>query len=118
MKLLLPAMIAVGEQLDLLNDSVRKSNAAATRAALARAHRVMCEYAQAEFVRREPAPLARCIVNAAAGRAIGQGASQSLVSDDSGASGAGKKRRKGRKATKRGKKRASGRPARRARKDA
>ena len=107
----LPAMIAVAEQLDVLNRAVPRSEAAAVRVALARASDIMVAYAAARILRGEPSSLARCIINAAAGRAMGQPDARSRATSEPSASGAAKKGRKGRKVTGTGKKAECVRPA-------
>ena len=108
---ILPAMIAVADQLDALNRAVPKSDAAAVRVALARASNIMVEYAAVRILRGEPSSLARCIINQAAGRVMGRPEAQSRTTSDPGASNKAERDRKGRVEPKQGKKRARVRPA-------
>ena len=108
---ILPAMIAVADQLDALNRAVPKSDAAAVRVALARASNIMVEYAAVRILRGEPSSLARCIINQAAGRVMGQPDTGSPRSDDPGKPCAAPKGRKGRKAGKQGQNAPRVRPA-------
>ena len=108
---LLPTLFDLSAQLDIIIRARAAADKNSVRAALREADRMMLAYARERIVADEPSSLARCIINAAAGRAMGQPDARSRATSDLGASGAAPVAHKGRKATKPGKKAECVRPA-------
>ena len=107
---LLPLLFDLSAQLDFVLRARGAKDTGSERAHLRRATCLIIEYARRRMMEREPHPMVRALIKAAAGRVMGRPAVQSRATGDPGASGAAKKGRKRRKATGRAKKARGGRP--------